>query len=196
MSGLDGWDYLSMGSANINGDVGEVLIASNLRSEFGTSLVRNIYLPYENKTTEIDMIWLTPKGVFCIECKNYSGTIKTDFYHDYWRVEYNSWHSERLFSPIKQNMRHTYALSDLLESHDIDIEVTPVVVFTDKVRLPNNASNHGVFNISQFIDWYRSQNNVKTCSSEVLGAIYAIVSKYSDISDVARISHILNLKSL
>lgn len=196
MLDLDGWDYLRMGSANVKGDVGEVIISSYLRSEVGTYLVRNIYLPYEDKTTEIDMLWLTSKGIFCIECKNYSGTIKTDFYDDYWLVEYNSWHTEKLFNPIKQNMRHTYALSDLLESYGIDIEVTPVVVFTDKVKLPNDASNHGVFNSSQFVDWYRSQNNVKTCSSEVLGSIYAIVSKYSDVSDIARINHILNLKSL
>lgn len=193
MLDLDGWDYLRMGSANVKGDVGEVIISSYLRSEVGTHLVRNIYLPYEDKTTEIDMLWLTSKGIFCIECKNYSGSIRTDFYEDYWKVEYSLWHTEKLFNPIKQNMRHTSALAELLESYNIDIEITPVVVFTDKVKLPNNAINHGVFIISQFIDWYRSQNNVKTCTSEVLGAIYTIVSKYSDVSDVAKIAHTINL---
>lgn len=193
MSDLDEWDYLRMGSANVKGDVGEVVISSYLRSEVGTRLVRNIYLPYEDKTTEIDMLWLTSRGIFCIECKNYSGSIRTDFYEDYWKVEYNLWHTEKLFNPIKQNMRHTSTLAELLESYNIDIEIIPVVIFTDKVKLPNDASNHGVFTISQFVEWYRSQNSLNNYSFEVLDSIYTIISKYSNASDEAKLLHTYNL---
>lgn len=191
MNELDEFEWWKMSSATIQGDVGEVIVANSLRNERGTYLVRNIYLPYNDITTEIDMVWLTPKGIFCIECKNYNGEIDVDLYSNFWTVRYNSLHTERLFSPIKQNIRHTSCLAEILEGYDIDI--TPIVVFTDKAKLPNCSSDNGVFNVSDFVNWYRSQNTCNKYNSKVLESIYIILNKYSDISDIAKLKHTASL---
>ena len=37
-------------------------------------ILRNVYVPKENgETSEIDVLYITQKGIFVIESKNYSG---------------------------------------------------------------------------------------------------------------------------
>ena len=42
-------------------------------------ILRNVYIPKDNgETTEIDVVYITQKGIFVIESKNYSGWIFGD----------------------------------------------------------------------------------------------------------------------
>ena len=59
----------------------------NFVSFFGRSgmTLRNLYVPKENgETTEIDLVYITQKGVFVIESKNYSGWIFGNEKDQYW----------------------------------------------------------------------------------------------------------------
>ena len=48
-------------------------------------VLRNIYVPKDNnETSEIDVIFITQKGIFVIESKNYSGWIFGDEKSSYW----------------------------------------------------------------------------------------------------------------
>lgn len=38
-------------------------------------MLRNIYVPYNGKTSEIDVLMIREKGIFVFESKNYSGWI-------------------------------------------------------------------------------------------------------------------------
>lgn len=58
-------------SAYIQGDVGEVITASDLRSKCSMLVLRNLYFPYNNHFIEVDMIGISKLGVFIIENKNY-----------------------------------------------------------------------------------------------------------------------------
>lgn len=49
------------------------LTNNNLQGEL--IVLKNIYLPTEGKTTEIDLLMIHEKGVFVFESKNYSGWI-------------------------------------------------------------------------------------------------------------------------
>lgn len=42
-------------------------------------VLKNVYVPTGNKTTEIDMLMIHEKGIFVIESKNYSGWIFGDY---------------------------------------------------------------------------------------------------------------------
>lgn len=42
--------------ADVKGDVGEIITASSLRSNCDMTVVRNIYLPYKDHFTEVDMV--------------------------------------------------------------------------------------------------------------------------------------------
>ena len=65
---------------NWKGKYGEILTERELRfvQLFGRKgkILRNIYLPKDNgETSELDVIFITQKGIFVFESKNYSGWI-------------------------------------------------------------------------------------------------------------------------
>ena len=65
------------------GRYGEALTARELKlvDLFGRKgkILRNVYIPKDNgETSEIDVLYITQKGIFVIESKNYSGWIFGD----------------------------------------------------------------------------------------------------------------------
>lgn len=61
----------------MTGNWGEVLTAKELKyvQLFGRKgrILRNIYVPKDNgETSEIDLLYITQKGIFVFESKNYS----------------------------------------------------------------------------------------------------------------------------
>ena len=75
--------------ADNSGTYGEALTAIELNwvKLFGKKgiTLKNIYIPKEDGgTSEIDLLFITPKGIFVIESKNYSGWIFGDEYSQYW----------------------------------------------------------------------------------------------------------------
>lgn len=101
----------SIFDANWTGRRGEKLTERelNLVKFFGRKgkVLRNIYIPKDNgETTEIDVIFITQKGIFVIESKNYSGWIFGDEKSTYWTVMLPNKEKNRFYNPIKQNQTH------------------------------------------------------------------------------------------
>lgn len=68
------------GKDAVNGKVGEAYTARELKllNLLGRKgkVLRNVYIPKDNnETSEIDVLFITQKGIFVIESKNYSGWI-------------------------------------------------------------------------------------------------------------------------
>ena len=144
-------------SPYIQGDVGEVVTASELRSRCGMKVLRNIYLPYNGKLTEIDMVAFSKLGVFIIENKNYSGEIIGSLNDKYWKVRYSSIHYEKLYNPVFQNIRHKNAVERYLKTNNLrGIPIFRPVIFSDKVKLSLRDCEKSVFTLSDFIDTYNS----------------------------------------
>ena len=71
------------------GKYGEKLTEKKLKliDLFGRKgkILKNIYVPKDNgDTSEIDLVYITQKGIFVIESKNYSGWIFGDYNSMYW----------------------------------------------------------------------------------------------------------------
>ena len=69
--------YQALGGDKLTGKLGEVLTAKELKyvQLFGRKgrILRNIYVPKDNgETSEIDLLYITQKGIFVFESKNYS----------------------------------------------------------------------------------------------------------------------------
>ncbi len=59
------------------------------RRGFEGEILRNIYLPKENgETSEVDVVYITQKGIFVIESKNYSGWIFGDEKSQKWTMSF------------------------------------------------------------------------------------------------------------
>ena len=69
--------------------------------------LRNVYIPKDNgETSEIDVVYITQKGIFVFESKNYSGWIFGDEKDTYWTVMLPNRQKNRFYNPIKQNRTH------------------------------------------------------------------------------------------
>lgn len=127
----------SIFDANWTGRRGEKLTERelNLVKFFGRKgkVLRNIYIPKDNgETTEIDVIFITQKGIFVIESKNYSGWIFGDEKSTYWTVMLPNKEKNRFYNPIKQNQTHIKWLARYLNE---DIPLFSVVVFSERCEL-------------------------------------------------------------
>ena len=50
----------------------------------------NLYIPTaDGKYTQVDILFISPKGIFVIESKNYSGTIIGNEYDEKWNTKNN-----------------------------------------------------------------------------------------------------------
>ena len=98
----------------------------------GISL-RNIYLPAENgKTSEIDLLYITQKGIFVFESKNYSGWIFGDEAQYQWTSSLPNGDKHRFYNPIRQNKTHIKWLQNYLKK---DIPMFSMIVFSERCEL-------------------------------------------------------------
>lgn len=83
---------------------------NNLKGQY--IVLKNIYIPYKNKTTEVDLIMIHEKGIFVFESKNYSGWIfgKKDDIN--WVQRMGNGSKNAFYNPIRQNNTHILALSE------------------------------------------------------------------------------------
>ena len=127
-------------SAMFEGDTGaygESLTALELKwaKLFGKTgiTLRNLYLPRDDgETSEIDLVYITKKGIFVIESKNYSGWIFGNGSDQYWTQSLPNKQKNRFYNPIKQNQTHIRWLLHFLGE---EIKVYSMIVFSERCEL-------------------------------------------------------------
>ena len=119
------------------GKRGEKLTEKELKwlklfSKNGLTL-KNIYLPKDNgETSEIDLIYITVKGIFVIESKNYSGWIFGDESSYNWTAMLPNKQKNRFYNPILQNKTHIKWLKNYVGD---DIPMFSLIVFSERCEL-------------------------------------------------------------
>lgn len=140
------WALLGRGPARTKGMKGEELVAAKLaepgwRRVKGLCL-RNLYLPAgDSGTTEVDLIYLTRRGIYVLESKNYTGRIAGAEDWPEWTATVTvgrNWlgqprtEKHTLYNPIWQNAGHIRALRALVGE---DVPLWSVIVFSGRCRL-------------------------------------------------------------
>ena len=96
-------------------------------------VLRNVYVPKEGGgTSEIDVLFITSRGVFVIESKNYSGWIFGDEADRNWTARLQSGQSNRFYNPIRQNRGHLKWLGRYVGQ---DVPLYSLVVFSKRCEL-------------------------------------------------------------
>ena len=112
------------------GSSGEQTIYLYLRDKVHipeNQIFRNVYIPTQNgKTSEIDILVLSKKGILVFECKNYSGNIYGDRNRKKW-IQYLGKQKNYFYNPFLQNDGHVKSLRDYLNAYG-DILITPFIV--------------------------------------------------------------------
>ena len=119
------------------GKHGEDLTENKLKlvKLFGRSGVtlRNVYIPTNNdETTEIDLLYITQKGIFVLESKNYSGWIFGDEKQYQWTASLPNRKKIHFYNPIKQNKNHIKWLGEFLQQ---EIPMFSLIVFSQRCEL-------------------------------------------------------------
>ncbi|PTP41231.1 NERD domain-containing protein [Vibrio splendidus] len=158
------------------GVLGEFLV-NKLLSQLPDSdytLVRNVTLPTDDGTTQIDHIVVSRFGIFVVETKNMKGWIFGSKNQKQWTQKIYR-HSSKFQNPLHQNYKHVKTLESLLA---VDSEkLHSVVVFigdsTFKTDMPENVTyargclgyikkfEQLVFSESEYSQFVYSINEVK-----------------------------------
>ncbi len=141
------WDFFDdfWDEAKAIGTYGENLTIFDLEllkvKGYNGNILHNLYIPYNNgKTSEIDILFITKKGIFVIESKNYSGWIYGSEKDQYWTVcdKRDRW---KLYNPIKQNQGHI----NTIHQHLRGIPCFSLIVFSERCELKKININSDVY---------------------------------------------------
>jgi predicted RNA-binding Zn-ribbon protein involved in translation (DUF1610 family) len=131
-------------SAWFKGVAGEFIVnlsAKLFLDEEEYHLIKNVTLPTEDGSTQIDHVIVSKYGVFVVETKNIKGWIFGSPNQKYWTQQIYK-HKNKFQNPLHQNYKHTQVLGDLL-SLDAN-QMFSVVVFvgdsTFKTEMPENVT--------------------------------------------------------
>ena len=104
-------------------------------------LIKNVTLPTENGSTQIDHVIVSKYGVFVVETKNMKGWIFGSPNQKIWTQKIYR-HSSKFQNPLHQNYKHTKTIESLLEL--TEEQVFSVIVFvgssTFKTEMPKNVT--------------------------------------------------------
>ena len=111
------------------GNSGERIIYKILISQIHipeNQILRNVYVPTSGgKTSEIDLLVVSKKGILLFECKNYAGNIYGDAKRTKW-IQYLGKKKSFFYNPFMQNRSHAKHLIKYLEEFG-EVPIIPMV---------------------------------------------------------------------
>lgn len=161
-------------------------------------IVRNLYITTNNKSNEIDIVYIHPKGIFVIENKNYSGWIFGSQDQRYWTQTFKNGKKYKFYNPIMQNETHTRIIINKLKSHNINTESFPV--YSVVVFNKDNLRNINLYNTKTIIatqtNLIKLINNLTLNMPECVDVfkIANILWQYTNVDETTRINHIKQIQ--
>ncbi len=135
-------------------------------------LIKNVTLPTDDGSTQIDHIIISKYGVFVVETKNIKGWIFGNAHQKMWTQQIYKY-KNKFQNPLHQNYKHTKVLGELLGLSEN--QLFSVVVFvgdsTFKTEMPENIT-YG----KGYIRFIKSKTQSKLSESEVISVIHKIES--------------------
>jgi hypothetical protein len=109
------------------------LVALLKRFDTDVVVMKNVYLPVGNSTTEIDVIMIHSSGIYVFELKDVAAIVKGTPNDAEWTLLYSNGTEYKTRNAIQQNRHHVDVLRDLL-SPPHKSTFKSIVVFTNRVQ--------------------------------------------------------------
>ena len=155
------------------GIIGEFLVNSSAKLKLDKNkyhIIKDVTLPTEDGTTQIDHIIVSKYGIFVVETKNMKGWIFGNEKQKYWTQKIFK-HTTKFQNPLHQNYKHIKTLQNALGIEKD--KIFSVIVFTGdstfKTPMPKNVV-HGI----KYIDYIKSKNQ-KIITKEKVNEIISII---------------------
>lgn len=160
-------------------------------------VLRNVYLPKENGgTSEVDVIFISQKGIFIFESKNYSGWIFGDEKSRNWTVMLPNKQKSQFYNPIMQNRTHLKWMKEYV-SEEIPLfsiivfsercELKKVTVFSDDIRVIKRDRTYATVRDI----WDR---NPDALSDEVVENLYGKLKELTQVDQAVKTAHVESIK--
>ena len=182
------------------GNYGEFLTFTKLEKLGNQNkLLTNLYIPRDDgTTTEVDLVMISPTGIYVFESKNYSGWIFGDEKNKNWTQTLENGQKNRFYNPIWQNKAHINALKTVLNLNDDAFK--SYIIFSERCTLKKikvTSSNVKVIKRDQLI---RNVNkDIKDLpeifTSDEVNKIYSSLQKYTNVDEDIKQAHIEAIKS-
>ena len=194
--------YQALGGDKLTGKLGEMLTAKELKyvQLFGRKgrILRNIYVPKDNgETSEIDLLYITQKGIFVFESKNYSGWIFGDEKSQKWTMMLPNKEKHSFYNPIKQNQTHIKWLRNYIGE---EIPLFSIIVFSERCELKKVTITSQDIKVIKRDFTYAAVRDIwnknKDCLlGEEVESLYKNLQKLTKVSEETKEVHIQNIKN-
>lgn len=155
-------------------------------------LIKNVTLPTEDGTTQIDHVIVSKFGLFVVETKNMKGWIFGDPKQSQWTQQIFK-HKSKFQNPLHQNYKHVKTLEALLGLSDQQIHSLIVFVGESKFKteMPLNVT-HGI----GYIRFIKSMTTPVLSAGEVTDIVRKIAAGRLTPSFKTSREHVAHVKNI
>lgn len=160
-------------------------------------ILRNIYLPKENgETSEVDIVYITQKGIIVFESKNYSGWIFGDEKNKNWTASLPNGQKNQFYNPIMQNRTHMKWIASFVGE---DIPLFSVIVFSERCELKKVTVLSEDIKVIKRDYTYAAvrdiwEKNPDAVSAEKIDELYAKLKELTNVDAAVKAAHIESIE--
>lgn len=160
--------------------------------------LRNVYLPTnDGGTSEIDVLFITQKGIFVFESKNYSGWIFGDEKSRNWTAMLPNKVKNRFYNPIMQNRTHLKWLANYVGD---DIPLFSIIVFSERCELKKvtvYSENIKVIKRDMTYATVREiwEQNPDCIEADHIEELYQNLKQLTNADEAVKAAHVANIKN-
>lgn len=187
------------------GRYGEYLTYKRLKcfENDGAKFLFNVYIPKDNgETTEIDVLMISPKGIFVFESKNYSGWIFGSENQKNWYqtlpMGRGRSRKEHFYNPIMQNCSHIKHLKLLIGEQ---FPTYSIIVFSERCTLKSVTlkGHDGIVvkrdNVLHVVSDIYERTSEHILSEKEIINLYEKLYPFTQVSDAQKTQHIANIQN-
>ena len=168
----------------------EILMLYKASNHLNGKLFKNVYLGHGEHTKETDFVFITSKGVFVVEVKNWIGQIEGTLIDDEW-VQIKTYETIRPKNPIKQNRKHAEKLKSVIDNDMKKFPYYPITVFV-KNNAPEIRSDEltNLSKLTSFLDRFGKDNHI---SNKDIEMACKLLETYIKMCGVTKEQHLRNV---
>ena len=142
-------------------------------------LLTNVQIPYNGRTTEIDVLLIDSFGIVCFEAKHYKGTIYGKSSDETWTQYFKTTNNVKFHSPILQNDYHVAALKNRFPG----IPVYSIIVFANSdavLKIENTRTDVTVCKLSGLKNEFQKESfHQKALSDENINQLFSTCEQWA-----------------
>ena len=159
--------------------------------------LRNVYLPKDNgETSEVDLIYITQKGIFVFESKNYSGWIFGDEKSKNWTAMLPNKQKNQFYNPVLQNKTHLKWMRRFVGE---DIPLFSIIVFSERCELKKVTLESDDIRVIKRDLTYATvrdiwDKNPDSVSDSKIEELYVKLKEFTNVDKATKAAHIDNIE--